>query len=137
MRFYGLPTGYEFGSLVEAILDVSRGASLPLRRDARGASRRSTRTCACASSPRPLDPIAPGRSAWPSSSRSRARASASDAIEVTGYPELARAVPRSAAVPKTVVGDDGVEFVGAGPEAMLLQHVQEAAAARVPTPVVA
>jgi hypothetical protein len=30
-------------------------------------------------------------------------------------------------VPKTVVGDDGVEFVGAGPEAMLLQHVQEAA----------
>jgi len=26
VRFYGLPTGYEFGSLVEAILDVSRGA---------------------------------------------------------------------------------------------------------------
>jgi hypothetical protein len=30
-------------------------------------------------------------------------------------------------VPKTVAGDDGVEFVGAGPETMLLQHVQEAA----------
>ena len=28
VRFYGLPTGYEFGSLVEAILDVSRGESL-------------------------------------------------------------------------------------------------------------
>jgi alkyl hydroperoxide reductase subunit AhpF len=27
VRLYGLPTGYEFGSLVEAILDVSRGAS--------------------------------------------------------------------------------------------------------------
>jgi alkyl hydroperoxide reductase subunit AhpF len=27
VRFYGLPTGYEFGSLVEAILDVSHGAS--------------------------------------------------------------------------------------------------------------
>ena len=27
VRFYGLPTGYEFGSLVEAILDVSRSAS--------------------------------------------------------------------------------------------------------------
>lgn len=25
VRFYGLPTGYEFGSLVEMILDVSRG----------------------------------------------------------------------------------------------------------------
>ena len=49
-----------------------------------------------------------------------------DAIEVTGYPELARQY-RVSSVPKTVVGDDGVEFVGAGPEAMLLQHVQEAA----------
>jgi alkyl hydroperoxide reductase subunit AhpF len=27
IRFYGLPSGYEFGSLVEAILDVSRGDS--------------------------------------------------------------------------------------------------------------
>jgi alkyl hydroperoxide reductase subunit AhpF len=27
VRLYGLPTGYEFGSLVESILDVSRGAS--------------------------------------------------------------------------------------------------------------
>jgi alkyl hydroperoxide reductase subunit AhpF len=28
IRHYGLPTGYEFGSLVESIVDVSRGASL-------------------------------------------------------------------------------------------------------------
>ena len=49
-----------------------------------------------------------------------------DAIEVTGYPELARAY-RVSSVPKTVVGDDGVEFVGAGPEAILLQHAEEAA----------
>ena len=27
VRLYGLPTGYEFGSLVEAVLDVSRGTS--------------------------------------------------------------------------------------------------------------
>jgi alkyl hydroperoxide reductase subunit AhpF len=27
VRLYGLPSGYEFGTLVEAILDVSRGAS--------------------------------------------------------------------------------------------------------------
>lgn len=27
VRLYGLPTGYEFGSLVESILDVSRGKS--------------------------------------------------------------------------------------------------------------
>jgi len=28
VRFYGSPAGYEFGSLVDGILDVSRGASL-------------------------------------------------------------------------------------------------------------
>jgi alkyl hydroperoxide reductase subunit AhpF len=27
VRLYGMPTGYEFGSLIESILDVSRGAS--------------------------------------------------------------------------------------------------------------
>ena len=47
---------------------------------------------------------------------------------MTGFPDLARQY-RIASVPKTVVGDSGVEFVGAGPESMLLQHVQQAAAA--------
>lgn len=27
IRFYGIPSGYEFGTLVEAIVDVSRGAT--------------------------------------------------------------------------------------------------------------
>lgn len=50
-----------------------------------------------------------------------------DGIEVTGYPDLARKYGVSA-VPKTVVGET-VEFVGAGPEEMLLRHVLQAAAA--------
>ena len=49
-----------------------------------------------------------------------------DGIEVTGYPELARKYNVSS-VPKTVVGETH-EFVGAGPESMLLKHVQDAAA---------
>jgi hypothetical protein len=48
-----------------------------------------------------------------------------DAIEVTGYPELVRRYAISG-VPKTVLGD-GIEFVGTGGEALLLQHVEEAA----------
>ena len=44
---------------------------------------------------------------------------------MTGYPDLARRY-RISSVPKTVVGD-AVEFVGALPEANLLQHVQQAA----------
>ena len=50
-----------------------------------------------------------------------------DGVEVTGYPELAQKY-RVSSVPKTVVGET-VEFVGAGPESMLLKHVQQAAAA--------
>ena len=49
-----------------------------------------------------------------------------DSVEVTGYGDLVRKY-RISGVPKTVVGDV-TEFVGAGPEAMLLQHVQKAAA---------
>ena len=49
-----------------------------------------------------------------------------DGIEVTGYPDLAQKYDISS-VPKTVVGETH-DFVGAGPESMLLKHVQEAAA---------
>jgi hypothetical protein len=51
-------------------------------------------------------------------------------VEVTGYPDLAQRY-RVQAVPKTVVGEN-VEFVGAGPEALLLQHVQRAAESAAP-----
>ncbi len=47
-------------------------------------------------------------------------------MEVTGYPDLAQRY-RVRSVPKTVVGEGGVEFVGAGPESMLLEHVKKAA----------
>jgi hypothetical protein len=48
-----------------------------------------------------------------------------DAVEVTSFPDLARRY-RISSVPKTVVGDSQ-EFVGAQPEAVLLQQVQRAA----------
>jgi Thioredoxin domain len=55
-----------------------------------------------------------------------------DGIEVTGFPELAQRYQVSS-VPKTVVGDTR-EFVGAGPEAMLLEHVQQAALGGIVAP---
>jgi predicted DsbA family dithiol-disulfide isomerase len=55
-----------------------------------------------------------------------------DGVEVTGYPELAQRY-RVSSVPKTVVGETH-EFVGAGPESMLLKHVQDAAAAKAAAP---
>ena len=49
-----------------------------------------------------------------------------DGVEVTGYPDLAQKYS-IAGVPKTVVGETS-EFVGAAPEAQLLDHVKKAAA---------
>ena len=48
-----------------------------------------------------------------------------DGVEVTGFGDLARRYNISS-VPKTVVGEVA-EFVGAGPESMLLAAVQDAA----------
>jgi thioredoxin-like negative regulator of GroEL len=50
-----------------------------------------------------------------------------DGVEVTGFPDLARRY-RVSSVPKTVVGETG-EFVGAQPEASLLQYIQKVAEA--------
>ncbi len=44
---------------------------------------------------------------------------------MTGFPDLVHRYAISG-VPKTVLAD-GVEFVGAGSEAMLLEHVEQAA----------
>lgn len=48
-----------------------------------------------------------------------------DGVEVTGFPDLARRY-RVSSVPKTVVGETA-EFVGAQPEAALLQYILKAA----------
>jgi len=55
-----------------------------------------------------------------------------DGVEVTGYPDLAQKYHISS-VPQTVVNETHA-FVGAGPESMLLKHVQEAVADPNPAP---
>jgi len=55
-----------------------------------------------------------------------------DGVEVTGYPDVAQKYQISS-VPQTVVNETH-GFVGAGPETMLLKHVQEAAADPNPAP---
>jgi glutaredoxin-like protein len=125
IRFYGLPTGYEFGTLIDAILDVSRGDSglaAPTRE-------------ALAAVPRPVHLqvfSTPTCGYCPAAVRMAFRFAlesdkvTADGIEVTGFPDLVQQYQISS-VPKTVV-DDRVEFVGAGPEALLLKHIQDATA---------
>jgi glutaredoxin-like protein len=124
IRFYGLPTGYEFGTLIDAVLDVSAGDSglAPETRSALAALDRAVHiqvltTPTCGYCPRAV------RLAYRFAIES-AHITA-DGIEVSGFPDLIQRYQISS-VPKTVVGDTS-EFLGAGPESVLLEHVQNVA----------
>jgi glutaredoxin-like protein len=138
LRLYGLPQGYEFGALVDAILDVSSGES-GLGDETKAALRALDKPVHIQVFSTPTCPYCPRalRLAYQFAIES-AKVTA-DGVEVTGFPDLAREY-RVSSVPKTVVGAPGefsvgapsgsrLEFIGAGPESMLLKHVQEAAGA--------
>jgi glutaredoxin-like protein len=125
IRFYGVPTGFEFGTLIDAILDVSSGDSglLPATREALAVLEQPVHlqvftTPTCGYCPKAVQLAY--RFAIESDKVT------SDGVEVTGFPDLVQRYSLSS-VPKTVVGDKS-EFVGAQPEALLLEHVQKAAA---------
>jgi len=127
IRFYGLPSGYEFGTLVDAILDVSSGDSRlePATRQALAALEQpvhlqvfTTPTCGFC----PAAVRLAFRFAMESDKVT------ADGVEVTGFPDLVQRYHLSS-VPKTVVGDAS-EFVGAQPEALLLDQIQKASSLR-------
>lgn len=127
IRFYGLPTGYEFGSLIDGILDVSAGDS--------GLQPATREALAAIDAPVHLQVFTtPTCGYCPAAVRLAFRFAmetdkiTADGVEVTGFPDLVQRYQLSS-VPKTVVGDAS-EFVGAQPEALLLDHVQKAAALR-------
>lgn len=124
IRMYGMPSGYEFGSLIDAILDVSAGVS--------GLSEETAAALQALGHPvhiqvfsTPTCPYCPQAVRMAFRFAMASDKITADSVEVTGYPELARRY-RVSSVPKTVVGEE-VEFVGAGPESMLLEHVRKAA----------
>jgi glutaredoxin-like protein len=130
IRFLGTPAGYEFVSLVHAILLVG-GAARQLSKEslARVAAvdRPTTvhvfTTPTCPHCPRAVSLA--HEMAWANPQIT------AYAVEVTGYPDLARRY-RVSGVPKTVV-DDRVEILGALPEgAFVEQALAEFAAARAP-----
>jgi glutaredoxin-like protein len=127
IRFYGLPTGYEFGTLIDGILDVSSGDS--------GLEPATREALAALENPVHLQVFTtPTCGYCPAAVRLAFRFAletdkvTADGIEVTGFPDLVQRY-RLSGVPKTVVGDLS-EFVGAQPEALLLDHVQKASSLR-------
>jgi glutaredoxin-like protein len=124
VRFYGQVAGYELATLVEAIRLVSAGDS-DLRPETREALKDVSSPVHLQVFSTPSCPYCPQAVRVAYQFAIEKDAITADGIEVTGFPDLARRYQVSS-VPKTVVGE-AQEFVGAGPESMLLEHVLKAA----------
>ena len=124
VRFYGLPYGYEFGTLLEGVIAVSRGGadlSEEVREKLKGVRVPVhiqvfvTLTC-------PYCPSVAGLAYKFAVESDFVRA---DIIDVGEFPHLGHKYAVMG-VPKTVINEK-VEFVGAVPEEIFLEHILLAA----------
>jgi len=135
VRFFGIPAGYEFGALVEDILDVSRGAPSMnplLRRIVREKIRRRVRIMVFVTPTCPYCPLAVR------AAHKMAMANPlvyGDMIEAMEFPDLANRY-NVFTVPKNVIqvdGQDVLEFEGAVPDAYLVAQVLSALGENIPS----
>ncbi len=126
IRFSGIPSGYEYMSLIEAIVDVSRGATA-LAAETKTALKALDRDVLIQVFVTPTCPyctVAVRTAHQMAMESPRVRA---EMVEASEFPHLVQRFDVSA-VPKTVFnGGDGVE--GAVPEAKFLEHVLRAGGA--------
>jgi len=124
--FYGIPSGYEYTSLIEAIADASKGATslAPETKEALRALDRDVRIQIFVTPTCPYCTMAVrlGHQMAVESPRIRA-----EMVEATEFPHLTQKYAVFG-VPKTVVNETEV-FEGAVPEAVFLDHVLKAAGA--------
>lgn len=120
VRFFGIPSGYEFTTLVEDIIDVSRGSSrLPprVKENVRKLDRPAhiqvfvTPTC-------PYCPMAVRASHQMAIENDKITA---DMIEALEFPHLANRY-QVMAVPKTIINEE-LSFEGALPEPVFVEQV--------------
>ncbi|MEM3770481.1 MAG: thioredoxin family protein [Candidatus Bathyarchaeia archaeon] len=124
IRFYGLPYGYEFGTLLEGMIAVSRGRS-DISEDVRGRLKGVrtpvhiqvfvTLTC----------PYCPSVASLAYKFAVESDFVKADVIDVSEFPHIGHKYAVMG-VPKTVINEK-VEFVGAVPEDIFLEHVLLAA----------
>ena len=120
IRFYGIPAGYEFTTLVESILDVSRGTT--------DLSAQSKKTIATLSQPahiqvftNPTCPYCPMAVRMAHKLAIESDLIRADMIEAVEFPHLIQKYQISG-VPKVVINEK-VEFIGALPEEAYVAQV--------------
>jgi glutaredoxin-like protein len=124
IRFFGIPSGYEYTSLIEAIIDVSKGTSALSTRTKEALATLEqdahiqifvTPTC-------PYCSIAVRTAHQMALESTRVRA---EMVEATEFPHLVQKYGVYG-VPKTVINET-VSFEGAVPEEVFLSHLLKAA----------
>ncbi len=119
MRFLGMPAGYEFASLLRAVLLAGGGAS-HLSESSRARLAAVDRPVTLRVFTTPTCPHCPSAVNLALEMATANRHVTAYAVEVTEFPELARRY-HVTGVPKTVV-DDGPEILGALPEQAFVEQ---------------
>ncbi len=124
IRFLGIPAGYEFGSLIEDIMNISKGAT-SLSAETKEALSNLKKPLHIKVFVTPTCPHCPRAVLMAHEMALESDMVTADMIEVTEFPHLAHHYDVGA-VPKMVVNET-VDFVGAVPEPQYLEQVLRAA----------
>lgn len=123
MRFFGIPAGYEFSTLVEDILDASTGVAR-LSEATRQANERIEQDLHIQVFVTPTCPYCPRAARLAHKLALENTHVTADVVEISEFVDLARRY-RVQGVPKTVI-NDRVELVGALPESRFMDAVLQA-----------
>lgn len=124
VRYFGIPAGYEFGSLVEDLVDISRGETR-LSERTRQALSQIARPVHMQVFVTPTCPYCPKAVRLAHQFAMESPFIRADMVEALEFPELADRFGVFG-VPKTVI-NEVEEVEGAVPEAVMLRHVLAAA----------
>ncbi len=120
VRFFGIPAGYEFSTLVEDLLDLSNGTT-KLSEQTRTALQEIDQDLHIQVFVTPTCPYCPSAARLAHQLAIENEHITADVIEISEFMDLAQHY-RVQGVPKTVI-NDRVEFVGALPEPRFVQQV--------------
>lgn len=123
IRFYGIPAGYEFSTLIEDIIDVSNGTT-SLSQETKNELKKLTNPVHIQAFVTPTCPYCPRAVRMAHMMAMESDLVTGDMVEASEFPQLSNRYFVSA-VPKVVINEE-VEFEGALPEKNYLEKVFEA-----------
>ena len=124
VRFFGIPSGFEFGSLIEGIVDVSRGTT-GLTPDSREKLKKIARPVRIQVFVTPTCPYCPAAVRLAHQAAVEGDLVTAHMVESVEFPHLAQKYGVMG-VPKVVINET-IQFEGAQPEPVFINHILRAA----------